>query len=252
MKKIWLVLCLAASAAGTVHAQEDKAKKPEAAIAASPTKNVSVKPDASPLELAKAAIAAHGGEKFKKAKSIIQRGSVEATAPGSAQAVPAAYAVVTKGDKFRFEITSQFFNFLQIFDGEQLYTSIARVDVPPLNKMGMILLSKADEAGYNVTALPDKKKRRAFRITSPDNFSSDYYIDPSTGLVMAYESRISVEGREITTAVENDKFRDVSGVMVPERYSQRLQLGSQTFYASFKAKEILVNSEIADDVFVMK
>lgn len=252
MKKIAFVFCLAALAAANVNAQQNKSKMPETTAASAPAKNVAIKPDSAPLDLAKAAIAAHGGDKFKKAKSIIQRGSVEATAPGSAQAVPAAYAVVTKGDKFRFEITSQFFNFLQIFDGEQLYTSIARFDVPPLNKMGMILLTKADESGYTVTALPDKKKRRGFRITSPDNYSSDYYIDSANGLVMAYEAKVSVEGREITTSVENDKFRDVSGVMVPERYSQRLQLGTNTFYASFKAKEILVNSEIADDVFVMK
>ena len=249
MKQAVLILCLAATTALTVNAQQDKAKAPEKSAA---TKTVMIKADAAPLDLAKAAIAAHGGDKFKAAKTIIQRGSVEATAPGSAQAVPAAYAVVTKGDRFRFEITSQFFNFLQIFDGEQLYSSIARFDVPPLNKMGFILLTRAEEKGYTVSALPDKKKRRGFRISSPDGYSSDYYIDPANGQVLSYEAKFTVEGREITTAVENDKFRDVSGVLIPEKYSQRLQLGANTFYASFKAKEILVNSEIADDVFVMK
>lgn len=253
MRQAVLIFCLAAATALTASAQQDKAKDnskaPETSAA---IKTVSIKADASPLDLAKAAIAAHGGDKFKAAKTIIQRGSVEATAPGSAQAVPAAYAVVTKGDKFRFEITSQFFNFLQIFDGEQLYTSIARFDVPPLNKMGFILLTKAGEQGYTVSALPEKKKRKGFRISSPDGYSSDYYIDPATGQVLSYEAKIAVDGREITTAVENDKFRDVNGVLIPEKYSQRLQLGTNTFYASFKAKEILVNSEIADDVFVMK
>jgi hypothetical protein len=249
MKRAVLILCLAASTALVADAQQDKPKSPETNAA---TKTVSLKPDASPLELAKAAIAAHGGDKFKAAKTIIQRGSVEATAPGSAQAVPAAYAVVTKGDKFRFEITSQFFNFLQIFDGEQLYTSIARFDVPPINKMGFVLLTKAEEPGYKITALPDKKKRRGFRISSPDGYSSDYYIDSTTGQVLSYEAKVAVDGREITTSVENDKFRDVNGVLIPEKYSQRLQLGTNTFYANFKAKEILVNSEIADDVFVMK
>lgn len=253
MKKTVLILCLAAATALTVNAQQDKSKdKTKAPETSASAKTISIKPDASPLELAKAAIAAHGGDKFKAAKTIIQRGSVEATAPGSAQAVPAAYAVVTKGDKFRFEITSQFFNFLQIYDGEQLYTSIARFDVPPLNKMGFILLTKATDAGYTVSALPDKKKRRGFRISSPDGYSSDYYIDAATGQVMSYEAKFAVDDREITTSVENDKFRDVNGVLLPERYSQRLQLGANTFYANFKAKEILVNSEIADDVFVMK
>lgn len=255
MKQLLLIFCLAASALA-VNAQQDKSKeKPKTAdktATAPASKTVSIKPDATPLELAKAAIAAHGGDKFKNAKTIIQRGSVEATAPGSAQAVPAAYAVVTKGDKFRFEITSQFFNFLQIFDGDQLYSSIARFDVPPINRMGFVLLTRAEDTGYTVSALPDKKKRRGFRISSPDGYSSDYYIDSATGQVLSYEAKFAVDGREITTSVENDKFRDVNGVLLPERYSQRLQLGANTFYASFKAKDILVNSEIADDVFVMK
>jgi hypothetical protein len=253
MKRAVLIFCMAVITASTASAQQDKSKdKSKAPETSAATKTVSIKPDASPLDLAKAAITAHGGDKFKAAKTIIQRGSVEATAPGSTQAVPAAYAVVTKGDKFRFEITSQFFNFLQIYDGEQLYSSIARFDVPPLNKMGFILLTKAADSGYTVSALPDKKKRRGFRISSPDGYSSDYYIDAATGQVMGYEAKFTVDGREITTAIENDKFREVNGVLVPEKYAQRLQLGANTFYANFKAKEILVNSEIADDVFVMK
>lgn len=253
MKQVVVILCLVAATALSANAQQDKSKdKSKAPEAGAVTKTGLIRPDAAPLDLAKAAIAAHGGDKFKAAKSIIQRGAVEATAPGSAQAVPAAYAVVTKGDKFRFEITSQFFNFLQIFDGEHLHTSIARFDVPPLNKMGFILLTRAEDQGYKVTALPDKKKRRGFRISSPDGYSSDYYIDPANGQVLAYEAKFAVDGREITTSVENDKFREVSGVLLPEKYSQRLELGQMTFYASFKAKEILVNSEIADDVFVMK
>ncbi len=247
------ILCLAVITALTANARQDKSTdKSKASEKSAAVKTVSIKADATPLDLAKAAITAHGGDKFKAAKTIIQRGSVEATAPGSAQAIPGAYSVVTKGDKFRFEITSQFFNFLQIFDGEQLYSSIARFDVPPLNKMGFILLTRAEEQGYKVTALPDKKKRRGFRISSPDGYSSDYYIDAITGQVLNYEAKFAIEGREITTSVENDKFRDVNGVLIPEKYSQRLQLGTSTFYASFKAKEILVNSEIADDIFLMK
>ncbi|HLM61374.1 MAG TPA: hypothetical protein VK308_11260, partial [Pyrinomonadaceae bacterium] len=60
-----------------------------------------------------------------------------------------------------------------------------------------------------------------------------------------------VNGRTITTAVEIDKVRDVEGVKVPERYAQRFETGNLTIYSDFKAKEILVNTPIADDVFVM-
>jgi hypothetical protein len=36
---------------------------------------------------------------------------------------------------------------------------------------------------------------------------------------------------------------------VPERYAQRFETGNLTIYSDFKAKEILVNSNVADDVF---
>lgn len=42
----------------------------------------------------------------------------------------------------------------------------------------------------------------------------------------------------------------VDGITIPKRYSQRFDLGGQvSVYASFKAKEILVNSDVADSAF---
>jgi hypothetical protein len=55
----------------------------------------------------------------------------------------------------------------------------------------------------------------------------------------------------ITTSVVIDKYRIVDGVTVPEKYSQRFDLGQMTAYADFKAKEILINSPVADDVFTI-
>jgi hypothetical protein len=60
-----------------------------------------------------------------------------------------------------------------------------------------------------------------------------------------------MNGYDVTTAVALDKFREIEGVSVPENYSQRFDLGQLTLYANFKAKEILVNSAVADDVFAM-
>ena len=48
---------------------------------------------------------------------------------------------------------------------------------------------------------------------------------------------------------EIDKMRLVDGILVPERYAQRFDTEQVTVYANFKVKEILVNSELADDVF---
>ena len=53
----------------------------------------------------------------------------------------------------------------------------------------------------------------------------------------------------MTTSVEIDKMRVVDGITVPERYAQRFDTEQVTVYAAFKAKEILVNSELAADVF---
>ena len=44
-------------------------------------------------------------------------------------------------------------------------------------------------------------------------------------------------------------MRVVEGVLVPERYVQRFDTEQVTIYANFKAKEIQVNTPIADDVF---
>jgi len=46
-----------------------------------------------------------------------------------------------------------------------------------------------------------------------------------------------------------DKLRVVDGVSVPEAYAQRFDTEQITVYADFKTKDILVNTEVADDVF---
>jgi hypothetical protein len=46
-------------------------------------------------------------------------------------------------------------------------------------------------------------------------------------------------------------MRDVGGIIVPERYAQRFDMAQFTIYADFKAQEILVDSEVGDDVFSM-
>jgi hypothetical protein len=69
--------------------------------------------------------------------------------------------------------------------------------------------------------------------------------------VKSYKSSFEVSGRNVTTAVEIDKVRTIEGVIVPERYAQRFELGSLSIYVDFKAKEILINTPIADDVFVL-
>jgi hypothetical protein len=49
-----------------------------------------------------------------------------------------------------------------------------------------------------------------------------------------------------------DKYKVVDGISVPERYSQRFDLGPITAYANFKAKDILINSKKDVTVFTAK
>lgn len=255
MKKLALILSIFALAAN-VFAQSDKAdksgKQPDktAAQTAKPAA-VPVKANATPLELAQAALAAHGGDKFKNFKSMTQIGSAELTAPGSTQTLAASFKLVVSGEKTRMDINSAFFNFQQIFDGQSLYSSTGGSDVPNLNRLSLFVLNKAETAGYTLSALPDKKKRRSFRITTPEDYKIDFYLDAANGQVTGYEARFMVRDREITTSVEIDKYREVEGILVPEKYSQRLEFGQITSYASFKAKEILLNTTVADDVFTI-
>lgn len=209
--------------------------------------------DAAAMELAKATLTAHGGEKFKNAKTIIMRGSVDVSAPNSAQTLPAVFNIVYAGEKYRFDITAPpIINFQQISDGERTYSSMAGISLPPLNRLGLPLLTKLDADGFVVSALPEKlKKKKGFRITSPEGYYTDFIVDEKTSQVKEYESSYEINGRSVTTSVSISKYRDVNGVFLNERFSQRLDMGQFTSYADFKVKDILVNSEVKDDVFVM-
>lgn len=244
--------------AGGAYAQGDKdaaASKPSTepasvAVAAAAPK-ISITAQSTPIELARAAQMAHGGEKFKNLRSVQISGTADASAPGSTQTISATFFIVTSGDKSRFELNNPMAPFTQVYDGQVLYNSLPQIQIPPMSRLVISLLQKIDDKGYVITALPDKKKKRAFKITAPDEFSTDFYIDAVTGLVDTIEAKFMAQGREITTAISFDKFREVEGLRIPEKFSQRLDFGGMSVYASFKAKVILVNSELPENTFVI-
>lgn len=203
----------------------------------------------TPLDLAKAALAAHGGDKFKNMKTLVVRGTADVSGSPSTT-FPATFAMIYSGEKYRLEISNPFTPFKQIYDGQQTVSSVAGFSLPPINRLGLPLLPKIEEKDFTVSVLPDaKKKKLGFRITSPEGYYTDFFVDEKTGQVKSYEASYEFNGRTITTAVEIDKVREVEGVKVPERYAQRFETGNLTIYSDFKAKEILVNSTVADDVF---
>ncbi len=202
------------------------------------------------LDIAKAVLAAHGGEKLKKMTSLVEKGSADLSFMG--QAIPGVFSTAISGDKYYFEINSAVQSLKQIYDGRQTYSSIPGFSLPPLTSLGFPLLVKIGDAGYLIAALgDDKKKRKGFRMTTPEGFYTDFFVDEKTSQIKGYESRYEVNGGVVTTSVEIDEFQTVEGLVVPKKYSQRFDLGQVTAYANFKTKVILVNSPIADDAFTI-
>ena len=208
------------------------------------------KPKATKSEgLAKKAFEAHGGKKFKEMQNLSVKGSVDVTTSAINQALPASFTTVFSGDKYRLEISSQFANFLQIYDGKETFTSPQRgFSLPPINRLGFPLLQKLGVEGFTVSDLP-KSKKNGFRITSPEGFYTDFYLDKKSNRIKGYDSSYLIGNREATTTVEIDKFTEKDGIIIPTKYAQRFDFGQMTVYADFKAKEVTVNEDIEESVF---
>ncbi len=206
---------------------------------------------ATPLDMAKAALEAHGGDKFKKVRSLVVRGSVDVNVFN--QSVPGTFSTVFSGDKYYFELVSIVQQLKQVYDGRETYSSIQGLALPPVTIVGFPVLARVGDNGFTVSALPEgSKKKRGFRITSPEGFYTDFSVDEKTGRIKGYESAFEVSGgRVVTTAVDIDEVLTVDGVLVPKKYAQRFDLGTITAYTTFKAKEILVNSKIDETFFTL-
>src|SRR5450759_1649260 len=114
-----LVLLLISSAA---MAQGPDPAKTNGAAASTIPAAPAITTNSTPLELARAALAAQGGDKFKNLKSMMLIGSADLYPPNSASSIPAKFMIVTTGDKLRIEIDARpIFNFKQIYDGQQSY-----------------------------------------------------------------------------------------------------------------------------------
>ncbi len=79
------------------------------------TPAVAITATTAPIDLARAALAAQGGEKFKTLKNMVLRGSVDLYAPNSTQSVPGGFVWVIAGDKIPLEVDARpIFSFKQI------------------------------------------------------------------------------------------------------------------------------------------
>ena len=200
------------------------------------------------VAISKAAFDAHGGAKLKSMKTLVIKGGVDVTV--QARTLAGGFSTVISGNKYILDIQTLLQSMKQTFDGQNTVSSIRGFTLPPVTSLGFPLLPRIGDEGYVVSVPPEaKRKGKGFRLTAPDGFYTDFYVDEKTGLVKAYESAYDVNGRYITTSVEIDKYRVVDGITIPEKYAQRFDLGQLTAYASFKAKDILVNAPIDDAAF---
>jgi hypothetical protein len=249
MNRVVLSLAIVVCFGVTVFAQEHgPAKTAPAGNGAAAAPAVVITPQSTPMELAKAAFIAQGGEKFRNVQNMMLRGSVSLYPPNSPQSIPGAFSIVTANDKLRMEIDARpIMVFKQIFDGQQSYSSLPNVDVPPLSKFGLSVLSKFDQTGYKVSTIPDKKKLRGFRIVDPDGYTTDYYIDATNGRVM--EFFLNYNGATFGTA--NSKFKEVDGVLIPFSFSQRFEMPQGAFFAEYNVKEVKLNQNLGEDAFAI-
>ncbi len=261
MKKL-LIFAILTTSVISISAQKVEEKKPDdkgkptTTIAVKESLGVvEVKADASALELAKNAVKAHGGDKFKGMLTLSVKGTADFSIEGQSFSIVSTFYTAYSGEKYRIELNNPIQPFKQTYDGEQTSSSGGRgINLPPLNRIGLPLLQKIDEKGFIVTAFNDEKKKKkpGFRITSPDGFFTDFFIDEKTGQIKRYEATFVVNESSSTTSVEIDKLREVEGVLIPEKYSQRFEFGGGLIvYSAFKAKEIFVNTKLDDDVFAM-
>ena len=204
--------------------------------------------ESTPLELARAAFQAQGGEKFRNLQNVVMRGSVQLYPPNSVQSIPGSFSFVTAGPRLRMEIDARpAIVFKQIYDGQESYSSMPNVQMPPLTKFGLGALARFDQAGYQITALPNKKKQRAFRIVDPDGYTTDFFIDPVNGRVMSF--LIYFQG--LTLGTEHSKFKEIEGVLFPSSFSQKFEMPMGAFFAEFSVKDVKINQQLAEDAFAI-
>lgn len=118
-----LVFCISASVFAQTEtatkATDNTAKAVSPAGVKDPTPAVAITATTSPIDLARAALAAQGGETYKTMKSMVLRGSVDLYAPNSTQSIPGGFIWVVAGDKVRLDIDARpAVSFKQIYDGQ--------------------------------------------------------------------------------------------------------------------------------------
>ena len=202
----------------------------------------------SPADLARQAVASHGGEKFRNLKSLSLFGSAELYyGSNPSRSTVGKFAIVQAGDRARTDIETPDMTYREIHDGKRPYSTVNPASVWLPTKFGLPVLAHFDQAGYAVTALPDAKNLRGFRIADAEGNATDFFIDQATGRVMQY----SFDYHGIKYLFEQKSFKEVEGVLVAYNFVRKMVLPRVDVYMEFKVKEAKVNQPVGDDVFII-
>ena len=245
MRKFILPLLLCLSVGAFAQDKTKPAAPPAKTEATLPTAKLA--PDAKPLDIARAAFAAQGGETYRKLKSLMVSGSLDVFSATSTINISGRFVTITAGDKLRREINAPPAPFIRIIsDGANTYVSVPNVNLPPSSSLGLVVLRHFDETGYVVGPLQgSEKKKRGFSVTTPDGYWTDFYVDADTSRVVGYS--FVYDGNVFGS--EFKKLTVVDGVLVPFQFTEVLNLPLGAFYLESKVKEAKTNIELADDVF---
>jgi hypothetical protein len=96
-RHLFLIVVLILCASVGTYAQEGLNKSPSAA-----TTTVTITAASTPLELARAAFLAQGGEKFKNLENMVLMGSVNIYPPNSVRSIPGNFVIATDGVRKRW------------------------------------------------------------------------------------------------------------------------------------------------------
>lgn len=250
-----LLLAVSTGASAQEKAKAASTPQPQTATATAPsapatTVTVTITAATTPMDLARAAFNAEGGEKFRGMKSLVISGSVDLYGPNSSFALPGKFVYITAGERSRREIRAEPPApplIRLIYDGQQSYSNMPGFAPPPVNKFGMYMLTKYDQPGYTVSAIPDKSKKRGFRITDAEGNSTDFYLETATGRITNFS--FSYEG--LTFGTERKKLTLVDGVLVPYNITESLDTPRGTFFVEYKIKDAKVNQPLDNDVFAI-
>lgn len=254
MKKIINLVALLTLMSGsilTIYSQKNKSESKKAESGDKSSVASVNKTDEDARNMVEAMFKAHGGENLKKIKNLAISGEADISSSDSVAPIKGSFAIVIDGNKGRFQIKTAFFAYTQIYDDETIETSIDGIYLPPISQFGFAVIPHIKEATINFEVNDKEKKDVDFYVTVPSGYTTAFKVDPKTNLAKQYSSTFVYNGTSNTTIVEIEKYKEIDGFLVPEKFMQKFDFRQMIFYVKYNAKTIETNITISPDIFTL-